>query len=741
MNHGITKCRSSMMITGIKLLCCIAFLLACTWLVYYPSLSYPFEFDDFSSIVKYFKIRYATLGQLFFANSRWISYWLNGIYFALSPEGNKFDPWWYRVGSITLHSVAGTAVFYMMYLIARLGRYPVITQLGLLVPLLTAGLFLLHPVQTQTVSYVVQGQLEGLAGCFCFILSSALLTYSIVERSWMRWLLATSMVISALLASGSKEIILIVPFLLLIIDWFFIAHGSLTNLKSRLWLHLLIASVLWVGCIYLLKPHYFISILSGSMELPNNVGNILTETRSQKITAGRFFISQFKVILHYIGIFFAPWTMSADYDWKLSQHAMAPDSIIPLLILSLFALYIVRRLSVNPTDLISFCCLWFFIAILPRSSIVPSTELMADYKTYIGSFGIYLLQAMAIASLLLWLRNRSWWRGGMITIYLIASVLLALCAFMAYRRDLVWSSPAAFWADVIKHAPQRARAYNNYGVALCEAGNHNDAIRNFLYAVALDDSYADPYNNLSVAYCALKRFDDAIAVLRKSIAIMPFQPEAYNNLASVLMSVNRDADVEKILKHAIALRPHYGKAYFNLGKLYFKLRRDDDAYEAFKAACTRADFDNEIGFTTYGNICLMKRYFEEAIAAYTSVLACNPRATEIALKRIYAAEQLQRYDTVDTWFKELLACNSQSSYLYIQYGDILVKRSDYKGAVNCYNKAISLQPTPAAWYKLAQAASQGGDYTTARHALEQLDPKVLPREIGSQVERLKARLP
>lgn len=362
--------------------------LSITVWVYYASLTYPFEFDDLSNIVKLFKVRFATFHSLFFANSRWISYWLNAFYYSLLPEGHKFDPYLYRVGNLIIHLIAGTAVFVTTTLLQKSKCTPdIIKRVGALFPFLATALFLLHPVQTQTVSYVIQGQLEGGAGAFIFIMTSLFLIATATTIPLMRWVLLAALFITAALSCGSKEIIIVTPVLLLLIDWFFVACGVWESLKKRWWLHTIVFSIIVGLYLYLLKPDYFLNILGCKMELQSNVGNMLTETRLEKITASSFFISQFKVIVHYLTIFFWPFSMSVDYDWKLSKHFCAPDALFPFLLLLALGIYIFSRLRRNSTDLLSFCLLWFFIGILPRSSIIPSTELLADYKTYIASFG------------------------------------------------------------------------------------------------------------------------------------------------------------------------------------------------------------------------------------------------------------------------------------------------------------------------------------------------------------------
>ena len=634
-------------------------LVAITGYIYYPSLSYAFEFDDLANIEKLFAVRHTTLKSIFLQNSRWISYWLNALYYHWLPQSAKFDPFIYRFGNLIIHCLTGILVFFMIKLASmHATRNKFFHYYGTFIAFLTSGLFLLHPVQTQTVSYVIQGQLEGLAGFFTVAIITCFLAFCYYTNPVARALCAVLLFFLAFIACGSKEIIIICPLLVLLVDWFFVAQGEWRLLKSRRWMHTLLFVLVFALYIYLLKPQFFLNVFGFNSELPNNIGNVLTEHKYQNITPFYFCISQFKVILHYLWIFIYPWSMSVDYDWKLVRHFLAPDCFLPFLLLLIFAFYLIKRLRRNKLDLVSFGFLWFFIAILPRSSIVPSTELLADYKTYIASVGIFFIAAFCLMHGIIWLRQRyAAQQSGKLFALLVSMLTLLFfgaLAGAAYLRNKVWSSPEAFWLDVIKHAPGKARAYNNYGVYLCENQKHPQAIEYFKQAIDLDHYYADPLNNIAVSYAETGQIDLAIDALKQSQRLMPYHPEIYNNLANLYMKKNDHSQVEELLATALKIRPHYGKAYYNLGNFYVKINELDKAHEAFKNSCTKADFDNVIGFTSYGRICVYMKKYDDAQDAFTKLLAVQPSSVEARTNLITIALAKKEYPRAETLYRELL---------------------------------------------------------------------------------------
>ena len=81
-----------------------------TALTYYSSLRYELQFDDIANINKHFNIRHYTFSNLFFSGSRWISYWLNSLYYKI----DKFNPFYYRVGNVAIHTANGILIFFVL---------------------------------------------------------------------------------------------------------------------------------------------------------------------------------------------------------------------------------------------------------------------------------------------------------------------------------------------------------------------------------------------------------------------------------------------------------------------------------------------------------------------------------------------------------------------------------------------------------------------------------------------------
>jgi tetratricopeptide (TPR) repeat protein len=670
---------------------CAIILAAAAIISYLPSLHYSFQFDDIANIQKFFSIRHIRFWDICFSNPRWISYWLNALNYCLG----KFDPFTYRLCNLLFHTTTGLLTFcFWILALSRVSKNSFFYKQRLTIAFTAALLFLLHPVQTQTVSYVIQGQLEGTAGLFCMAIAVCFLVIANAQSTIKKLLLTVLLFILAAFATGTKEIAIVCPLLIFITDWFFVAQGNFVSLKKRWFLHAGLFIIIWGTYIYFLKPTFFFNIFGLKIQARNNIGNILTEQQGQPILPLHFFISQFKVLLHYIFMFIWPFTISVEYDWKLSAHFFAPDAILPFLMLVTLAILIILRLRKDRTDIFSFAWLWFFVANAPRTTIIPSSELMADYKTYLASVALLFLFGTGIVFCI---NKITQWCITKIPIqhwhaqYACLLILIFPFGLMTIHRNTVWRSAVDFWTNITENAPGKARAYNNLGVAYSELGMMAQSIPLYKRAINMDDKYPDPWNNLAVAYSMTGKLDLAIDTLKKAIKIHQTYPEGYNNLASFLIQKKEYALAEKMLQIAIKLRPHYGKAYFNMGKNYFEQGKMEEAFEAFKAAATKADLDNENGFAVYGNLSMNLHKYEDAIIAYSKLLEFQPNSSEYALNLANAYFLTNKFQEAIAWFNRITKVAPHEARAWYNMAECYLKTGNPHQALNCFKQVEQLK--------------------------------------------------
>lgn len=666
-----------------------AILATITAFVYSYSLHYAFQFDDTFNIRSHFDIRFNTFSKLAFKNIRWISYWINSI--AHSIDG--FNPFYYRLFNIIFHISSGILVFYIvLHLFSLLKSQPLLQENRFGIACLTSLFFLLHPVQTQTVTYIIQGQLEGVA-----VLSLMIVIFLFLQSNQhigiQKYLLRTVLFGVGFFGCGSKEIFILAPVMLLLIDWFFIAQGTLKKLQKRVLFHASFFAMTFTTYMYYLKPHFFKDIIIGHTTVVNNIGNVITHNPATVITPWLYLISQFKVTLHYIGIFLWPFNMTADYDWKINESFFDAESFFPFLVLLCIGIFIARRLRKDKIDTLSFCFLWFFIGLAPRSTFIPSTELLADYKTYFSSFGICLLFAIILTQLFVFIKNKiseSEYPPAVHHPLIASTFLISFLGFSTYERNTVWETAELFWADVLVHSPHKARAHNNYGTAIAIKGDHQKAAFHFKKATNLDKFYPDPWNNLAVTYDKLGNVDRAINTMNEALKIHTDYPEFYSNLGAFYITKKEYEKVEPLCKQAIKLRPHYGKAYYNIGRAKFEQHKYEEAWQALHTAIFKADYDLPLGYEAFA-VCSMKlQKFDAAIDGFSHYLQANPSAPHAFFNLGNAYYCNNDLENAEKAYTHALALAPDDHKIYYNLGEIYIKRNNPEKALSYFGKALPL---------------------------------------------------
>jgi tetratricopeptide (TPR) repeat protein len=496
----------------------------------------PFQFDDIANITKNFSIRNFEVYSEIMSRSRWFGELTNKLYFQFAG----FNPFYYRIFNIFCHMLTGLSWLSLCYLICKKQKIVAfVSENAFLLTNTSFALFMLHPVQTQTVSYIIQARLEGLATLFIvgslFLFFSSLFSKSIFPKI----ILFSLSVLALFLGCGSKEIAVVTPLLAILIDIFWFSDFSWEKFKPRLFYHAFYFLFTIFIMFHLLKPTFFRQLFSLGIESFNNRGNILTSNPMEKITAYQFLISEFSVMLHYLWIYICPLNLCVEYDFLLHRSIFDSVVLVPFFILaaiSAFFAWLIQNKEYRP---LSFGYFWFLIATLPRTTIIPSAELACDYKTYLASFGMFWMISFFIVKSCGYLSRFNFSINSIEKIrnYVIIFILAA-CTYLTFHRNKVWADAADFWKDIVLKNPGKPRPLNNYAVALTEKGEFDEAVKRFKESIALDSYYPDPLSNLAVVLSNQEKYSQAIEVLYKALEIIPDYPEAYNNLAAIFIKTN-----------------------------------------------------------------------------------------------------------------------------------------------------------------------------------------------------------
>lgn len=221
----------------------------------------------------------------------------------------------------------------------------------------------------------------------------------------------------------------------------------------------------------------------------------------------------------------------------------------------------------------------FFLILAPSSSFVPvATQTMAEHRMYLPlAAGLTLLglAAHALAG-----------RRAVVVLLALAAGAGALTA----RRNLVYHSELALWADTVAHRPENPRAHTNLGIALVEAGRLPEAVSQFEGSLALDPDNAPTHLNLAHTLVALGRREEAIPHYSAVLRLAPDNAQdAPGRLADVCYDLGNQAaaraDFDGAMtryRQALAAVPGHVAARNNLANALLVSGRVDEAIAEYR---------------------------------------------------------------------------------------------------------------------------------------------------------------
>jgi tetratricopeptide (TPR) repeat protein len=422
---------------------------------YGRALNGPFQFDDYSVIVLNPAVHSL---QGWFASMPGIrpllklSYTLNWV---TLPEPSAF-----RLFNVTVHGINAVLVYGLLKQLR--GRDPTADW----VPLASALLFALHPVQTEAVTYL-SGRSVSLMAPFYL---GSLLTWAMAGRAARSeiWRLASAALFAAALMV--KETAVTLPLAILLLDKLFLRQNAtpreLARRQAWHWF-ILVAGV--IACAAL--PAYC-RLLDASLHARSLGDNLLTQVNAVWYLAGQLL---------------RPWGMNVDPDLAVitSWSAVVGWQILVIAVLLGLAWWSWRR-----RPWLAFAILWFFLHLLPTNSVLPRLDVANDRQLYLAALGAFIAASLGVQTMLE--RHR---RAGLV---LAACGLLVLGTLVAatVQRNAVYRSEIAFWEDAAIGSPHKPRVANNLGYAYQRAGRPDEARQAYRRAIALDPGYGKALINL-----------------------------------------------------------------------------------------------------------------------------------------------------------------------------------------------------------------------------------------------------
>lgn len=465
-------------------------------------------------------------------------------------------PWAYHLFNIVIHIINALLVFELLRrTLTRIG-FRGAPAVAFIITLLWA----LHPLHTETIAYASQ-RTELLFAMFC------VLTLVCFERG--RYVAA---VCACALGMASKEVMVVVPLLVLLFDRTFISGDFRTSLARRRFAYIgLTATWLVLAALVVAFPR------------TDSAG--FHHGHATGITAWTYLLTQSKVTCYYLTQVVWPTRLSVDIDFPIAasiRDVMLPGGVIVLL-LALTVASLVRRPRWG------FAGAWFFLLLAPTSSFVPIVlEIAAERRMYLP------LLAIAV-SVMLVIRHRA--PRAFVPVGLVLAMALAGVTVERLRtygdeitlyRDAVEKFPDNLRARrnlgswylkhrrfeeavevleaVVRDSPGRPGVWHDLGLAYAQVGRLNDAGRCFLLAIADDPANTPVWENLARLKVMQGDLPGAEACWRGYVELMPGDPRGHNELGIVLARRGSLNEAIRAFERAVQLDPSFEDAVANLSK-------------------------------------------------------------------------------------------------------------------------------------------------------------------------------
>lgn len=574
-------------------------------LLYQGAFTAPWYLDDGNSIVSNPLV--ADLERAFAGifRPRGVAYFS----FAVNYSFAGMSPYWFRLTNVAFHIGAALLVW---RLLARLYPAPLVSLLGGL-------LYLVHPLQTQTVTYIVQ-RLAGMAAFF-FLLSIYLYIRgreSGERRSTFCW--QAGALLCAVLAIWTKQNTIFLPVVILLVDYAVVDQQNFSWRRS-VWR---VVPFFLVSVTAFLQQFYAstetlaalnVQAIAYTVTAPGGDGSAmagsLVKSSVIDVMPLRYFATELIVFWLYVKLFFLPFGQMLDYSWPIVDKVLNFKTFVATAgWLFTFATIHYYRLW---NRRVVFGFLWIFLTLALESSFIPLDPVF-EHRMYLPFFGAI------IVTYELFFRKIPVRVAGR-----IAAIVLLVFSILTVQRNALWVDPIAFWRDNAQKVPKStrvmlilAKAYldqgdyahaeewytkalniesinshprakkrssnplNALGSIRLQQGRKDEALLYFERALQNDPDNSHANLNLGKLYLDSGQMEKALALLEHANKIDPLNRVTLNYLLEAYTRSGNETEAERLYRRALSANPRNDQMRIALGLLLDKTGRSAEGLEVLR---------------------------------------------------------------------------------------------------------------------------------------------------------------
>jgi len=449
--------------------------------------------------------------------SFWIDYRMSGT-----------EPYTYHLTNVVLH--LGTSLLIALVTGRLLSWSGVAGRERQALAALAGALFLLHPLQTESVAYVASR--SEVLSVFFYFASFAVFVYKGEKPIALLRSLAVVILFGA--AVATKEHTLTLPALLLLTDYFWNRGG----IRKNALVYGLLTLAGAAGAMFVWQVLRHADTAGFGM---------------QDLRPATYFFTQCRVIWTYARMFVLPIGQNIDPDVPLSQSVLDHGAIVGLaaLLAVVAAAWIYRK----RWPLASFGVFMFLLLLAPTSSVIPIRDVLAERRAYLPFLGLILILLEFLRRLRL---RQIVWTG---------TALLAICSVLTYQRNQVWQSPLTLWQDTVAKSPNKMRPRFQLARALFDDQRSADAVKSYGIASKLgpvDDALLIDW---ALALDSAGRPNEALEKLDLASQLRP-TAHVYSQIGMIFAKQGRYPEALGALARAEKMDRRFEMTYVYRGNIY-----------------------------------------------------------------------------------------------------------------------------------------------------------------------------
>ncbi len=585
--------------------------------------------------------------------------------FAINYAISGFDLYSYHLFNILIHIINGMLVWRLVLLLFETPALENSSQkeYAKYIALLTALIFIVHPMQTQAVAYIYQ-RLTSIVTLF-YLSTVLLYIMGRIEQGGFTKKIRYfgPAFLTLVMAMFSKENGFTLPIMIIMIEIFLFSR----KIKFRYILLFLLP--LAGGAFIFIKFRMYRLIIKE-----------YTAYTGETIDNFTYFYTQLKVIPEYLKMIFFPAGQNIDHNVEVATSffefpVMGGAAI--LLAIIIFAIILFRK-----NRLASFGIFWFFLTISIESSFIPILDVMVEHRVYLPIFGIILVFNLFLFGLLKKKKTAA--------IGINAAIILIFLA-CTISRNTVWENPMALWSDAIEKSPNKARPYNGRGMAYYNAGDYDKALEDFNWALDLYPDFDFALQNRGNTYMKMENFREAADDYARILHMNKWSYANYNNLANAYYKLQMWDSAVANYTRFIKEYPDLINNYINRGNAYKGAGMADSAIADYQRALKISPRVPSI-YSSIGEVYFLAKQYDAAIENYSRALNLEPGNIKHLFNRATCYYYMEDFEKAIKDYSVIV--NAKPDYLGVSKfcGMSYEKIGKPRKALDCYLKHLGIYP-------------------------------------------------